>query len=82
MPEEDYAEGVSPVLRFLLAHGFTNLIARPHFIAYKIGPRPLSIRFAELMGAMKVGWTSHDEKSEKGRHCVIFEFYRPKLRYR
>jgi len=31
---------------------------------------------------MKVGWTSHDEKSEKGRHCVIFEFYRPKLRYR
>ena len=82
MPEKDYAEGVSPVLRFLLAHGFTNLIARPHFIAYKIGPRPLSIRIAELMGAMKVGWTSHEKKSEKGRHCVIFEFYTPWVRYK
>ncbi|MBQ3210676.1 MAG: glycerophosphodiester phosphodiesterase [Oscillospiraceae bacterium] len=82
MPEEDYAESLSPVLKFLLAHGFTNLIARPHFIAYKIGPRPLSIRFAELMGAMKVGWTSHDKKSERGRHCVIFEFYTPSVRYK
>lgn len=82
MPEEDYDESVCPLLRFLLSHGLTNLIARPHFIAYKIGPRPLSIRFAELLGAMKVGWTAHDKKSEKGRHCVIFEFYTPQVRYK
>jgi len=82
MPVEDYQKSLNPLLKFALSHGFTNLITRPHFIAYKIGPRPLSIRFAELLGAMKVGWTSHEAKSEKGRHCVIFEFYTPWVRYK
>jgi len=82
MPASDYAKGVGPFLRFALSHGLTNLIARPHFIAYKVGPRPLSIRFAELLGAMKVCWTAHDAVEEKGRHCVIFEYYTPWVRFK
>jgi hypothetical protein len=31
---------------------------------------------------MKVGWTSHEPRNEKGRDAVIFEFYRPKLQYK
>lgn len=69
-------------LPFLLSHVLLNVIARPQFIAYKIGPRPLSVRLSELMGAMKVGWTSKDRASEKGRDAVIFEFYTPEVFYK
>lgn len=66
---------------FLLSHTLLNFLARPQFIAYKIGPKPLAVKFAEtlgkLRGAMKVAWTSHNMVSEKGNDAVIFEFYRP-----
>lgn len=82
MPMEDYAKGLCPFLKFALCYGLTNIVTRPHFIAYKIGPRPLSIRFAELLGAMSVGWTAHDSSAENGRNCVIFEYYTPWVRYK
>lgn len=69
-------------LPFLLSHVLLNVIARPQFIAYKIGPRPLAVRLSELLGAMKVGWTSKDRSSEKGRDAVIFEFYTPEVFYK
>ena len=82
-PTEEYVkDGYKPALGFVLSHVLPNLLGRPHFIAYKIGPRPLTVRLSELLGAMKVGWTSHDPRSEKGRDTVIFEFYRPRLRYK
>ena len=67
---------------YILSHTLLNFIARPHFIAYKIGPRPLSVRISELMGAIKVGWTSHEPRNEKGRDAVIFEFYKPRLQFK
>lgn len=82
MPVEDYAKTLNPALKFALSYGLTNVMARPQFIAYKIGPRPLSVRFAELLGAMRVGWTAKDASAEKGRDCVIFEHYLPKVRFR
>ena len=82
MPMEDYKKGLNPVLKYALSHGLSNLFTRPHFIAYKIGPRPLGIRIAELLGAMRVGWTSKDASSEIGRDCVIFEHYTPWVRYK
>ena len=30
---------------------------------------------------MKVCWTSHDRVNEKGNDTVIFEFYKPKLKF-
>lgn len=69
-------------LPFLLGNCLLNVIARPHFIAYKIGKRPLSVRIAELMGAMRVGWTSRSPGNEIGRDAVIFEFYEPQQRFK
>lgn len=80
---EDYAAGgKSPLLGAVLENTLLNFAARPQFIAYKIGPRPLPVRLAETMGAMKVGWTSHDASNEKGRDTVIFEFYEPEVSFK
>lgn len=76
------AETMSAPLAFALGHTLFNIVARPQFIAYKIGPRPLSVRMSELMGAMRVGWTSHEPRSETGRDTVIFEFYRPRTKFK
>ncbi len=82
-PVADYVkDGFKKPLGFVLSRTLLNFLARPQFIAYKIGRRPLLVRLSEKLGAMKVGWTSHDPVNEKGRDAVIFEFYRPKLRYK
>ena len=74
--------GMGRAESFLLGHTLLNIAARPAFIAYRIGPRPRTVRFAELLGAMRVGWTAHSPAAERGRDAVIFEFYRPAPRYR
>lgn len=81
MPMKMY-KGMNPMLKFMLSRCLFNCITRPHFIAYKIGLRPLAVHFSELMGAMKVGWTSHEVKNEDKRNAVIFEFYNPEVRFR
>ncbi len=75
-------EGIKKPLALLLSRCLLNVVSRPHFIAYRIGPRPLTVHLAELMGAMKVGYTSRVEENEIGRDAVIFEFYRPRLKYK
>lgn len=82
-PVADYVkDGFKKPLGFVLSRTLLNFLARPQFIAYKIGRRPLLVRLSEKLGAMKVGWTSHDPVNEKGRDAVIFEFYRPGLRFK
>ena len=44
--------------------------------------RPAALRLAELLGAMRVAWTSHEPKNEKGQDAVIFEFYRPRISFK
>lgn len=75
-------ENIAPHTAFILGHTLLNFLARPQFIAYKIGYRPLTVRISEALGAMRVGWTSHEPRNEKGRDTVIFEFYKPKVRFR
>ena len=83
MPRKRYAgEGFSKLQAFALSHTLFNFLARPQFIAYRIGPRPPLVRLSEALGAMRIGWTSHEPRNEKGRDGVIFEFYRPKLRFK
>ena len=74
---EDYGDKVSKWNAFLLSRCLFNFLARPQFIAYRIGHRPLCVRLAEFLGAMRFGWTAHNERAERGRDAVIFEFYRP-----
>ncbi len=75
-------EGQPKALAFALSHLLLNFLSRPNFVAYGIGKKPLSVRLCELMGAMKVTWTSHDAKNEKNSDAVIFEHYLPNVRYR
>lgn len=70
-------KGSSPLMAFLLAHGLTNVIARPQFIAHGPGKKSLFIRIAELLGAMPAYWTSHSAVRQSGNDTVIFEYYRP-----
>ena len=82
-PVQDYVkDGFSKPVGFVLRRTLLSFLARPQFIAYRIGHRPLPVHLAEALGAMRVGWTSHEPRNEKGRDAVIFEFYKPKLRYK
>jgi len=80
MPAKKYKQG--KLMAFLLSHCMFNFMARPHFIAYDTAKRPLSVKLAELLGAMKICWTSHEPRNEKGMDGVIFEFYKPKPKFK
>lgn len=80
-PEVYRKHGMGAVKSFLLGNTLLNFLARPQFIAYKIGKRPLPVRAAELLGALRVGWTAHDPAAEKGRDTVIFEYYHPEQNF-
>ncbi len=66
---------------FALHNTLLNFLARPQFIAYRVGSRPPLVRLCTRLGALNIGWTSHEPRNEKGRDGVIFEFYRPQQRY-
>ncbi len=75
-------EGFDGMKSFLLSHCCLNFLARPQFIAYRIGRKPPAVRLIERLGAMKFCWTSHEPRNEKGRDGVIFEFYKPAVRFK
>ena len=77
---KDYEGSVSRGKAFLLSRCLLNFLARPQFIAYRAGIRPLGVQLSEAMGAMNFVWTARNERAERGRDAVIFEFYRPQLR--
>ena len=77
---KDYGDAVKKPTAWLLSHCLMNFLSRPQFIAYRIGFRPLSVRLSEALGAMRFGWTARNERAERHRDAVIFEFYRPQLK--
>ncbi len=66
---------------FMMSRLFTNMFTRPQFIAYRIGPRCLSARVCDWMGAMRVRWTARPaddwEQLTASSDAIIFEFMRP-----
>ncbi|MBR5741360.1 MAG: glycerophosphodiester phosphodiesterase, partial [Firmicutes bacterium] len=66
---------------FVCAHLLENFLTRPHFIAYRVGPKPLSALIDRALGAPLVVWTSLDPKEEETADVVIFQFYEPKPQY-
>lgn len=83
MPARYYTEeGWNKPAAFILSRTLLNFAARPQFIAYRIGPRPIPVILADKLGAMNIGWTSHEPRNEKGRDGVIFEYYKPKVKFR
>lgn len=74
--------GAGRLLSFALGNMLLNVIARPQFIAYMTGRKTLPVIICEMLGAMKVCWTSHDAANEKGCDTVIFEHYLPAARFK
>ena len=75
-------KGKLPALQgFVFSRLLLNFRARPHFIAYGVGPKPWPVRLCESLGAMKVCWTAREEALHEKRmaenDAVIFEKYRP-----
>ena len=68
-------------LAFAMSRLLSNCLTRPQFVAYRLGPKPLSVRVCEAMGAMKVLWTAREPGDHawhmQEKHAVIFEGYRP-----
>lgn len=68
----------------LVSRLLTNFLARPHFIAYEIGPMPLLARFARRH-ALRVAWTARPGTDTRAvqadSDAVIFEFYSPPPTY-
>ena len=79
---EDYADKLAKPQAMLAGNLLLNFAARPHFVAYRIGAKPLTVRLCESMGAMKAGWTSREWKHEKDYDMVIFEHYKPGIWFR
>ena len=81
-PEEYTKAGRGQAEAIVLGNTLLNAAARPQFIAYRIGPKPPTVRFAEALGALRFGWTSHSRESEDTHDAVIFEYYRPDVRFK
>ena len=69
----------------VLGNLFTNVFGRPEFIAYDNKKKPAAVRFVERHGPLKVLWTARDAadapRVEAENDLVIFEFYRPAVRF-
>ena len=69
----------------MMSRLLTNILTHPQFIAYHIGPKCLSVRVSEALGAMRVAWTARPEhnhgKLTKQNDAIIFEHYRPEPRF-
>lgn len=74
---EKYGKNTKKPLAFLMGNLLLNFLGRPHFIAYGLGRKPLTVRLCEKLGAMKVAWTSHGLDAHRDNDAVIFEYYRP-----
>ena len=78
---EGYRKDYGKVKSFFLSRAFANCLTKPDFNAYNIGKRPRRILREREKGVMLIAWTSHDPVNEKDNDSVIFEFYRPEIKY-
>lgn len=70
---------------FMLSNVLTNVIARPHFIAYHTKKRSLTVKLADRLGAMRFVWTVRPENDvehlKKVNDSLIFELFEPEIKY-
>ena len=80
---DNYDDGTPGYLASFLGHCFFNFSGRPQFISYDLsgGGRPLSVKAAERLGAMRFSWTSHAAFDSLDSDAVIFEYYEPDVRF-
>jgi glycerophosphoryl diester phosphodiesterase len=65
----------------ILSRLFSNILTHPQFIAYRVGPKCLSVRLCEWLGAMRVAWTARPTDDHaylmRRNDAIIFEHYHP-----
>ena len=83
-PMQAFDGALSGISAFLLSRLLTNVLARPHFIAYHKGKAPLSVSLCQTLGAMRAVWTLRDTDYTgnpaelfEANDMIIFEFFRP-----
>ena len=81
---KQYGKELPKPAAFALSRLLTNFLGRPQFIAYGVKGRkkPLTVRLCEALGAMRVCWTSHSPIYEEDNDTVIFEYYRPRTKFK
>ena len=76
---------VNPLAAFALSHFWTNLVTRPHFLAYGSMKQPLGLLFNKAIGVFTVFWTEKPESDretlEKRYDCIIFQHFLPKTHF-
>ena len=82
--QPDFFSKVSGIGKIFISNCMFGLMNRPHFIAYRVGPKPFTIKLTKLLGAMHICWTSRPEDmggtpeiDAANNDSVIFEFYTP-----
>lgn len=80
-------EGQAPKYQaLLLSQALSNVVARPHFIAYEKKKLPFLVWLSETLGAMRVVWTVRGgdpvDSIARRNDAVIFEFCRPPVKNR
>ena len=80
-PQKQF-DKASPTKGFALGNLLSNVLSRPHFIAYKACAHlPLSVQLCYALGAIRAVWTVREDMSpshyEKENDLVIFEYYEP-----
>ncbi len=70
---------------FAVSRLLTNVLARPHFVAYSKHRTSWLAKLCVRLGAMPVVFTAHPEddvkKLQRENDAVIFEYYNPLIRY-
>lgn len=70
---------------FLLSNLLTNVIARPHFIAYHVNKTSWTVKLCEKLGAMRAVWTVRPdcdiEELKSRNETLIFELYEPEIKW-
>ncbi|MBO5197687.1 MAG: glycerophosphodiester phosphodiesterase [Lachnospiraceae bacterium] len=85
-PAREFRGELPKAVAYILANCLTNVLARPHFIAYDKTAHPFPVCAAELLGAMRVVWTVRPndpiDKIASYNDALIFEFCRPPMKNR
>ncbi len=83
---QEFKKQLTKIQAYVISRTLTNVVARPHFIAYHKKKSAWLIKLSEFLGAIPVVWTIRDNDAssyyEKRNNMVIFEFYSPQTNYK
>jgi glycerophosphoryl diester phosphodiesterase len=83
---DEFKNQLTKFQAYAISRVLTNVIARPHFIAYHKKKTAWLVKLSEFLGAIPAVWTirKNDDSAyyEKTNKMVIFEYYFPEPSYK